>query len=109
MVDPPSQIRVPATQVHDRGHGRGYSTARLLRERGGYAGELRAIGDVQRDQLCCVHESGLNAFALPDDQDAVAALEGLRNFSDGYQSTQLRAPWFRSRVADAPRAQDPSA
>ena len=89
--------------------GRGYSTARLLRERYGFAGELRAIGDVQRDQLYYLHQSGFDAFALPDDKDAAAALVGLRDFSDGYQSTQLRAPWFRRRVADAQRAQGPSA
>ena len=39
--------------------GRGYSTARLLRERYGYTGELRAIGDVQRDQLHYLRQVGL--------------------------------------------------
>ena len=44
--------------------GRGYSTARLLRERYGYRGELRAIGDVQRDQLFYLAQCGFDAFAL---------------------------------------------
>jgi len=77
--------------------GRGYSTARLLRERYGYTGELRAIGDVQRDQFYCLHQSGFDAFALRDDKDVADALAGLRDFSDGYQRTQQRAPWFRRR------------
>jgi uncharacterized protein (DUF934 family) len=79
--------------------GRGYSTARLLRERYGYTGELRAIGDVQRDQLHFLHQSGFDAFALRDDKDPEAALAGLRDFSDGYQRTQQRTPWFRRRAA----------
>ena len=89
--------------------GRGYSTARLLRERHGYMGELRAIGDVQRDQLHYLLHAGFDAFVVRDATDVAAALVGLRDFSDGYQSTQLRAPWFRRRVADAQRAQGPSA
>jgi len=89
--------------------GRGYSTARLLRERYGFAGELRAIGDVQRDQLHYLHQSGFDAFALPDDKDAAAALEGLRDFSDGYQRTQQRAPWFRRREASARGTREPTA
>jgi uncharacterized protein (DUF934 family) len=81
--------------------GRGYSTARLLRERYGYTGELRAVGDVQRDQLHYLHQSGFDAFALRDDKDADDALAGLLDFSDGYQRTQQRAPWFRRRALSA--------
>ena len=44
--------------------GRGYSIARLLRERHGYRGELRAIGDVLRDQLYYLSRCGFDAFAL---------------------------------------------
>ena len=46
--------------------GRGYSTARLLRERYGFKGELRAIGDVLRDQLLYLQRCGFNSFALRD-------------------------------------------
>ena len=90
--------------------GRGYSTARLLRERYGYTGELRAIGDVQRDQLYYLHQSGFDAFAVRDATDAAAALEGLRDFGDGYQSTQQRAPWFRRRaLSNIPDLRGPDA
>jgi uncharacterized protein (DUF934 family) len=79
--------------------GRGYSIARLLRERHGYAGELRAIGDIQRDQLYLLLQVGFDAFAVRDDRDLSDALAGLRDFADGYQGTHLRAPWFRRRRA----------
>ncbi len=81
--------------------GRGYSTARLLRERYRYRGELRAIGYVGRDQLAHLAQAGFDAFAVRDGQDAEAALAGLADFSDGYQSTAVRAPWFRRRAASA--------
>src|SRR5262245_52455256 len=42
--------------------GRGYTTARLLRERFGWKGELRAVGDVMRDQMFYMLRCGFNAF-----------------------------------------------
>src|SRR5476649_2860973 len=54
--------------------GRGYSIARLLRERYGWRGELRAIGDVLRDQLFYLARCGFDAFSLRAGQDANAAL-----------------------------------
>ena len=80
--------------------GRGYSHARLLRERYGYTGELRAVGDVQRDQLYYLSQCGFDAFAIREDKDADDALASLDDFSDGYQLTQQRTPWFRRRAAN---------
>ena len=77
--------------------GRGYSHARLLRERYGYEGELRAIGDVGRDQLYYLAQCGFDAFEIPDGRDASAALAAFADFSDGYQATVARTPWFRRR------------
>ena len=84
--------------------GRGYSTARLLRERLGFNGELRAIGDIQRDQLYYLSQVGFDAFAVREDLDVEAALAGLRDFSDGYQGTQARTPWFLRRNAEGASA-----
>jgi uncharacterized protein (DUF934 family) len=81
--------------------GRGYSIGRLLRERYRFAGELRAIGDVQRDQLCYLSQCGFNAFSIRSDRSVEDALAGLAVFSDGYQSTTLRTPWFRRRATAA--------
>lgn len=65
--------------------GRGYSSARLLRSRYDYRGELRAIGDVQRDQLFYLRRVGFDAFAIRPDHDIHAALQSLRDFSGAYQ------------------------
>src|SRR4029079_18356513 len=63
--------------------GRGYSTGRLLRERYKFAGELRAIGDILRDQLAYLVQCGFDAFALREGKDAQAALAGFVDFADG--------------------------
>ena len=65
--------------------GRGYSIARLLR-RLGWKGELRAVGDVLRDQLFYMTRCGFDAYALREDQDAQAALTAFSDFSAPYQS-----------------------
>jgi len=80
--------------------GRGYSTARLLRERHRYAGELRAVGDVLRDQLYAMRECGFDAFVVREDRDAGDALAGLREFDGLYAPTaRTPQPWFRRRAA----------
>ena len=82
--------------------GRGYSIGRLVRERFGFKGELRAIGEVLRDQLYYLSQVGFDAFVLRDGKDAQDALQSLRDFSDGYQLTNQRTPWFRRSGTDAP-------
>jgi len=80
------------------GDGRGYSTARLLRERYGYQGELRAIGDVFRDVLFQLSSCGFNAFALRQGEDPQEALAGFKDFSESYQGTVGQPlPLFRRR------------
>jgi uncharacterized protein (DUF934 family) len=78
--------------------GRGYSIARLLRERFGYRGELRAVGEVQRDQLFNLARCGFDAFVLKKDDDAADALAALNDFSEVYQASVERPlPLFRRR------------
>ena len=85
--------------------GRGYSTGRLLRQRYGWTGELRAIGDVQRDQLFALARCGFDAFALRAGEDVVLALEAFSEFSDGYQaSVEHPLPLFRRREPAGPAA-----
>ena len=80
--------------------GRGYSSARLLRERHRFQGELRAIGDVLRDQLYQLAECGFDAFALREDRNPDDALQGLRDFAGLYAATaRTPQPWFRRRTA----------
>jgi uncharacterized protein (DUF934 family) len=56
------------------GEGRPYSTARLLRERHGFVGEIRAIGEVVRDHLPLLARCGFDAFQLKPGHDAGDAL-----------------------------------
>lgn len=60
--------------------GRGYSLARDLR-RLGYRGELRAIGEVLRDQLLFLEQCGFDAFALAPGQEPQEALAGFTAYS----------------------------
>lgn len=79
--------------------GRGYSTARLLRDRHGYAGELRAVGDVLRDQIFYMHRCGFDAFEVSEGRDLDDALKAFDEFSVTYQpaSDETRAIWKRRR------------
>lgn len=65
--------------------GRAYSQARLLRERYGYRGEIRATGDVLRDQLFFMARSGFDAFVLRSDRDPQDALQAFQEFTETYQ------------------------
>jgi uncharacterized protein (DUF934 family) len=67
------------------GEGRGYSQARLLRQRFGYRGELRARGALKRDQLFFLARCGFDSFDLDAGEDLEAALGGLDAFSVAYQ------------------------
>jgi uncharacterized protein (DUF934 family) len=98
LADDVGQLPLIAVDFPKFTDGRGYSTARLLREKYGYAGELRAIGDILRDQLYYLHACGFNAFAVRADRDLADALRGFGDFSDNYQSTVGRPmPLFRRR------------
>jgi uncharacterized protein (DUF934 family) len=65
--------------------GRGYSTARLLRERFGYRGELRAVGHITRDLLYYLERCGFDAFELREGENPREALAGFEDFSHSYQ------------------------
>ena len=79
--------------------GRGYSIARLLRERHTFRGELRAVGDVSRDNLFYLARCGFDSFLLKDEAGAQEALLGLADFSEAYQASVERPqPLFRRRL-----------
>jgi len=80
--------------------GRGYSIARLLRERYGYKGEIRAIGDVLRDQLTFMLRCGFDAYAVRADKDLHDALKAFDEFTVQYQgAVDNPSPLFRRREA----------
>jgi uncharacterized protein (DUF934 family) len=78
------------------GDGRGYSKARLLRERYHFKGELRAVGEVLTDQLFYMLRCGFDSFQLADGKDTQAALDAFQTFSVTYQgATDDARPLFR--------------
>ena len=68
------------------GDGRGYSAARILRE-AGYAGELRAVGDVGVDQLSHMIRCGFDAFQPNQPLDPKLVDEAQTRFPTRYQKT----------------------
>jgi uncharacterized protein (DUF934 family) len=96
LKDDLAQFAVIAVEFAKFTDGRGYSTAFNLRSRLGYQGELRAIGDVLRDQLFYMQRVGFDAFATREDRNIHDALKGLSDFSEAYQTSwDQKTPLFR--------------
>ncbi|SDL00042.1 Uncharacterized conserved protein, DUF934 family [Modicisalibacter muralis] len=82
--------------------GRGYTLARLLRERYALDGEIRAVGDVLIDQLFYMARCGFDAFDLRDDQLIENAIKALDTFSLSYQSVvDIPEPLFTRRLRES--------
>ena len=67
--------------------GRAYSQARLLRERYNYRGELRATGQVLRDQFVFMLRAGFDSFEVKKEADAEAFAATVKRYSVFYQAT----------------------
>ena len=82
------------------GDGRGYSSARILRE-AGYTGELRAVGDVLVDQIAMMRRCGFDAFAPEAPLDPADAQAAFDRFAEVYQpTTDGRAPIWAQRHSE---------
>lgn len=79
------RLSLVAIEFGGLGEGRGYSQAQLLRKRYKFTGELRAVGNIQRDQLLYMARCGFDTFELPADADLNAALSAFDEFSVTYQ------------------------
>ena len=78
--------------------GRGFSIARILRERMNFQGEIRAIGNVIQDQMHFLMRCGFNAMDLRAGTNLEAAIESLEDFSEHYQDAVVQPkPLFRRR------------
>ena len=100
VADDLSALAVIAVNFPKFTDGRGYSTGRLLRERFGYQGELRAIGDVLHDQIFLMARCGFDAFALKEGKDIAKALVAFETFKTPYQAAvDQTQPLFRRRAA----------
>lgn len=96
-----ARLALIAIEIPKFGDGRGYSLARLLRERHGFEGEIRAVGNVLRDQLLYLHRSGFDAFELdpkygPSGLDPAAALAAFDELGVTYQAAaDVRLPLWK--------------
>lgn len=91
-----SKFPVIAVDFPKFSDGRGYSIAYNLRARLGFDGELRAIGDVLRDQLFYMQRVGFDAFAPRPDRSLQDVLKGFNDFSEVYQASfDQKKPLFR--------------
>jgi uncharacterized protein (DUF934 family) len=79
--------------------GRAFTQARRLRERYGFKGEIRATGDVLRDQFLFMLRTGFDAFEVKKLADADAFAKSLHEFSGRYQSAADGGAAFRARFA----------
>ena len=78
--------------------GRGLSLGTLLRTRYGFAGELRAFGDILPDLAQYLHRSGFDAFVVADRRNAEVAIASVASITDHYQaSVRQPVPAFRRR------------
>ncbi len=78
--------------------GRAFSYARLLRDRYGYEGEIRAVGEVARDQMFYMRRCGFNAYEVRPDRDINDALNAFSDFSVAYQgAADDPRPLYRRR------------
>ncbi len=79
------------------GDGRGYSSARILRE-AGYAGELRAVGDLPVDELPALRRCGFDSFAPQTPLDPADAEAAFNRWPDVYQpAADGRVPIWAKR------------
>lgn len=101
IVDDLKRFDVIALEFPAFTDGRAYSHARLLRERYGYEGEIRAVGDVCLEQLVFMHRSGFDAFeiasetAVEDWQTAFADIDVVYQPTGDGRETALQARWRR--------------
>ena len=79
-----ARFALVAAEFPGPSEGRGYTQGRLLRERHGFVGELRAAGYVRRDQLFFLARCGFNSFELPENELAAAAA-AFSTFTAEYQ------------------------
>ncbi|SLN10469.1 DUF934 domain-containing protein [Oceanibacterium hippocampi] len=102
LADDLGRIALVVLEFPSFGDGRALSQANLLRRRLGFEGEIRATGDVQRDQMNDMRRCGVDAFAVRPDRDALAAAEAFDDFTYSYQPTaDGRLPISRIRRGDA--------
>jgi len=97
-IPTPARLALIAIEFPRFSEGRGYSVARQLRARYGFAGELRAVGWILRDDLYYLSRCGFDAFELQPGKPLESALEAFGELSVSYQTAaDERLPLYRRR------------
>jgi len=99
IVDDLDAIALVALEFGSFTEGRAYTFARKLRQRHGFSGEIRAVGDVSRDRLAFMERCGFNAYELRSDDELQDALSAFAEISDVYQPCADARPVIASRRA----------
>lgn len=98
LVEDLDHFAVIALEFPKYTDGRCFSYARLLRERYNYQGELRAMGNILRDQMELLARCGINAFVLGENENLTEALNSFNDISVKYQSAaDAVEPLYRNR------------
>lgn len=85
VADDLDRFSVIALEFPKFNDGRAYSYARLLRERYGFKGELRAVGNVLRDQFLLMQRCGFDAFEVANEAAAAEWERAISEISVTYQ------------------------
>jgi len=100
LADDTDRLSLIALEFPSFRDGRAYSYARLLRDRFGYTGELRAVGDVLPDQLLYMQRVGFDAFEIDGDDPVADYEDAVNEFGIVYQPAgDDRIPALRLRHA----------
>jgi uncharacterized protein (DUF934 family) len=96
-----AQLSLIALEFPSFRDGRAYTQVRRLRERHGFKGEIRATGDVLRDQFLFMVRAGFDAFEVKKTADAEAFAKAVAAFSLRYQPAGAGSAGFRTKLRPA--------
>jgi phosphoadenosine phosphosulfate reductase len=110
IADDLARFRLVAIEFPKFADGRGFSHARLLRDRFGFTGEVRAVGQVLRDQFRFLDRCGFDAIEIASESEALAFPGAITEIGVNYQPASDRRPWVmalrRAKTPDGETAVD---
>lgn len=90
-----NSLPVIAVYVEKFADGRNFTLGNLLRTRHGFKNELRAVGDIMRDQIYFLKRSGFNSYEIKEGRNAEEAIASLNDFTEPYQGATDDVPVWR--------------
>jgi uncharacterized protein (DUF934 family) len=92
------KLALVASEFGGIGEGRGYTHAQLLRRRYNFNGEVRAVGNIKRDQVFYMARCGFDAFEFPEGADLNVALTAFDDFNVAYQPSADQSVQLQKRA-----------